>query len=298
MRYFVFLFLSAVLFSVVPAQTREEAINELNKLKQKAGSLEEIILSPNKSDYEAASRENAQVFRILPRETYDKGLFKIRGGGAFYSFYRKTHEYGQGSDISLEQGNFGVGFAGADYGFIADLGDIPLSEINKTTKGVAYLSGYIPPTDEADAREENKKGWRPGFEVDGVTYLNRVPAAAGHTYVIRSVNLDRSDVLVAFRVYRKDADRSYIIFWKLLEQFEKPILNRSNETSQKQSGNGLEQRVLNALRNKGFYDVTVDVSTIPLTLRGTVPKGKLANAIMTAMEEIGGNPVKNEINEK
>ena len=298
MRYFVFLFLSAVLFSVVPAQTREEAINELNKLKQKAGSLEEIILSPNKSDYEAASRENAQVFRILPRETYDKGLFKIRGGGAFYSFYRQTHEYGQGSDISLEQGNFGVGFAGADYGFIADLGDIPLSEINKTTKGVAYLSGYIPPTDEADAREENKKGWRPGFEVDGVTYLNRVPAAAGHTYVIRSVNLDRSDVLVAFRVYRKDADRSYIIFWKLLEQFEKPILNRSNETSQKQSGNGLEQRVLNALRNKGFYDVTVDVSTIPLTLRGTVPKGKLANAIMTAMEEIGGNPVKNEINEK
>ena len=53
-----------------------------------------------------------------------------------------------------------------------------------------------------------------------------------------------------------------------------------------------------ALKAKGFTEVTVDTSTTPATLRGTFPKGKLAEVIQTAQTANGGKPVKNEATEK
>ena len=52
-----------------------------------------------------------------------------------------------------------------------------------------------------------------------------------------------------------------------------------------------------ALKKKGFNDVTVDTTTSPATLRGSVPKGKMSEAIQAA-QEAAGKPVKNEITEK
>ena len=52
------------------------------------------------------------------------------------------------------------------------------------------------------------------------------------------------------------------------------------------------------LKAKGFNDVTVDTSTTPATLRGTVAKGKLAEVMSVAMAANGGKPVKNEVTEK
>ncbi len=59
----------------------------------------------------------------------------------------------------------------------------------------------------------------------------------------------------------------------------------------------LKAKIEDALKKKGFNDVTVDVSTTPATLRGSVPKGKLAEAVQTA-QEAAGKPVKNEVTEK
>ncbi len=234
MRRIIFLFLLSVLFSNVAAQTREQAISEINDLRQKVISLEKIALSPDKADFEAASKENAQVFRLMPREKYDKDVFTIRGGGAYYSFTRKTHEYGYGSDIELQQGNLSVGFAGADYGFIYNLGEMSLADITKETPEVTFLVNYKPPTNEPEIRVEQRKAWN--YEVGNVSYKSNIPAVVGKTYVLRSINFGESDVLVAFKITRKDTDGSLIIFWKLLDQFEKPVIDRSDEAAQKQSG--------------------------------------------------------------
>jgi hypothetical protein len=59
----------------------------------------------------------------------------------------------------------------------------------------------------------------------------------------------------------------------------------------------LAENIKYALQTKGFADVSVDVSTTPATLRGTVPKGKLAEAILAAQSANGGKPVKIEITE-
>lgn len=70
---------------------------------------------------------------------------------------------------------------------------------------------------------------------------------------------------------------------------------KTNETAA--VDNTLKTKTEEALKKKGFNDVTVDATTTPATLRGSVPKGKLAEAVQTA-QEAAGKPFKNEITEK
>ena len=59
----------------------------------------------------------------------------------------------------------------------------------------------------------------------------------------------------------------------------------------------LKTQIETALKGKGFSDVTVDTSTTPATLRGTVAKGKMAEAVRVAQES-AGKPLQNQITEK
>jgi len=57
------------------------------------------------------------------------------------------------------------------------------------------------------------------------------------------------------------------------------------------------KKIEDALKAKGFTDVKVDGTTKPITIRGTVAKGKLAEVVQVA-QEAAGTPVKNEVTEK
>jgi hypothetical protein len=167
------------------------------------------------------------LVRLMPRERYDHKL-TINGGGAFYSFVLRTHEYGRGSDIALQQNYFSVGFAGADYGFLLNLGGVPIEEATTETNGVRYLAEYMPLTKEKEVCASLQERWK-GIEVDKFVYLSRVPAKVGDTYVVRSISFDNSDCLVAFRVVDEDFDGSMTIVWKRLKTFPKPILERAGQ---------------------------------------------------------------------
>ena len=192
------------------------------------------VLALTKSDVEGhrllLSQKNTGLIRLLPRESYDWGVYKVdrkyskRGGGAYFSFHHRTHEYGFGSDISFEMGMLQVGFAGADYGMLTDLGDTPLESMKSKDPRAAFLLDYERPTKERDARSE-KKRFQAGVTVDGVRYVRRLPAVVNHTYLVRSIVYDHSDVVVAFRIARQDADGSLIIGWKILKKFAPPDLN-------------------------------------------------------------------------
>lgn len=69
----------------------------------------------------------------------------------------------------------------------------------------------------------------------------------------------------------------------------------TNET--KATDTSGKQKIEAALKAKGLNDVEVDMTTSPATLRGTVPRGKMAEAVQIA-QEAGGKPVKNELKEK
>ena len=221
--------------------SREDVLKEIAGKRAELQRLEDQFLAPADEDRAAYKEFLAQpdtgLIRLLPREIYESEVYKknqktltIRGGGAFYSFARLTHEYGLGSDLMLEVGYLSVASAGADYGMMIDLGDISLDEITKDYPAALSLADYAVAKDEPQARVEQRQV-QIGRILDGATYKDRVPVKIGTTFLLRSISYDRSDLLVAFRTVRKDTDGSVIIAWKLLKKFPKPELARTAQAT-------------------------------------------------------------------
>ena len=264
---------------------------------QNTPTMQEALSLSNEDAMQAKSL-GLESFKILPRGMFDyeKNELSLRGGGAYYSFHTKSQSYNETPQIELQQGKFFVGFNGINYGFIADLGVTPLSQISRESESLKFLLGYQPPKEKEAASSEKERASK-GFELDGIKYSRIAPAVVGHTYLLRAITYTEADTLVAFHVYRKEADGSLIIFWKPIEQFDLPLFPSSVIPSTAAASLVTRDKVLRALRNNGFTDVEVDASTTPMTLRGTVPKGKLAEAMRAAQEAVG-KPFVNQIIEK
>jgi hypothetical protein len=186
---------------------------------------------------------NTGLIRLLPRIHNQSKFYKpnqsvkINGGGAYYSFANLSHEYGYGSDLQLSTTTriirgtevspsyeLSVGFAGADYGMLTNLGDVLLETLTKDDSRARFMANYEPPLAEPEARLE-KRRFHAGISIDGLTYKRRLPIQVGGTYLLRSINYGESDVLIAFRVVREDSDKSLIIAWRLLNKLAPPKLN-------------------------------------------------------------------------
>jgi uncharacterized protein (TIGR03437 family) len=198
-------------------------------LQEQLERKEALYLAPSPEDISAHSEflrsPDTGALRLLPREGFDLNNQKLslRGGGCFFSFSRITHEYGFGSDLSLELGRFNVGFAGTHFGFLVSLGDATLETLTVEHPGLRYLAAFGAPTNEPGAREQQQRAGQ-GFTENGFFYNDRIAATVGSTYAVRSVYQERSDVLVAFRVLRQDTDGSLILLWKRLKWFPTPQL--------------------------------------------------------------------------
>jgi hypothetical protein len=188
-------------------------------------------------------QSNTGLVRLLPYQPANESL--VRGGGAFYSFHYLSHQYGLGSDIQLRRpviitsgsvsrkslegihDMLSVGFAGADYGMLTNLGMVPLDEITAKDPRALFLAKYEPPRSDPEARCEARR-FVSGETIDGLVYKRALPVQTGVTYLLRSINYGASDVLVAFRVARRDDDGSVVIAWKLLKDFRPRELENIN----------------------------------------------------------------------
>ena len=193
---------------------------------------------------------NTGLIRLLPR-TNPKSAFAyagerpaLTGGGAYFSFHYRSHQYGYGSDLELQAVQeihvrnaiqtempphyiLSVGFAGADFGMLANIGDVSLTDLTAFDSRAAYLLLYQTPRAESQARAEGQR-FGLGTTIDGRTYKRTLPLEVNATYLLRSIVYDRSDVLVAFHVERQDKDGSVIVAWKLLKSFPMTQLARNN----------------------------------------------------------------------
>lgn len=299
----VFILLFFVALTDAQELSRTQKLQKIGELNSQIRLLEKDVAAPDAKDSAQAQKEAVNVFRIMPREKYE-GKLTIRGGGAYYSFARKKSEYENGSDIELAHNHLSVGFAGADYGFIHDLGDVPLTAVSRETSEAAFLVNYKPPAIEPEIRREQRRA--DDYDVNGVLYKNRLPNIVGHTYLLRSINFDRSDILVAFKVHRKDIDGSAIIFWKNIADFPTPQIERNqvvvdspriSETKAETMDFEIVSTLQNILIQKGLTNVTVEATNKTVTLRGNVPKGKMAETIMI-MNETAKRKVRNELTEQ
>lgn len=220
----------ACLSVAAQTQSRDDVIKEIEAKRAELAVLETKVLAVGDSDREEfaafLSQPQTGIIRLLPREIYDtnaKRALAVRGGGAFYSFDLSTHEYGQGSDIMLEQEHLSGGFAGADYGMLLNLDDVPLDQITSEHLAVRALLEYMPASAEPDARKAQRALWE-GMDLSGVIFKKRLPAKVSNTYLLRSVQFGGGDIAVAFRVTRKDTDGSLILLFKVMKNFPKPNL--------------------------------------------------------------------------
>ena len=218
----VFLFLvSSVAFT--QEITREQRLKQIIDLNEQVRTLEGEFLLPTAADVRQAKAEGLEAVRLMPRESFDHKMI-VQGGGSYFSFTTGSHDYQKIAQIGLEQNNLKVGFAGADYGFIADLGTVSLNAVNDETAEVAFLANYRPPSNLSEIRKEQTKAHK--YETESGIFSDRAKAVLAHTYVLRSISFDQADILVAFTTLRKDSDGSLIIFWRLLQNFDKPTFVR------------------------------------------------------------------------
>ena len=232
MKRFLLISFVLALFVSLPsstfAQDRGKLEKEIEALRKQLREKEELFLSVSEEDRarfaEFLKQPDTGIIRLLPREKYqDKTM--IRGGGAYYSFTRLTHEYGYGSDIELQQGRFSVGFAGADFGFICDIGSAPIEQVTLDHPAVHFPLTFAAPTTEPEARQHQRLS-STGFNAAGFYYDNDVVVFESRTYILRSINYGASDVLIVFRAIREDSDGSMVLLWKRLKKFSTPRLER------------------------------------------------------------------------
>jgi hypothetical protein len=239
-RRFIYAALTSTLALVfhisAPAQSvdRSKTIKEIDSLRKDLSEKEKLFLSPSAKDQvafaEFLKQPNTGLIRLFPRNLYENRLI-TRGAGAYYSFARTTHEYGPGYDIQLErvptneytpptiaECNFLTG-----YGFIAVLGAVPIEKVTLEHNGVRFLAAYNPPTTEPEFREQQRRV-RGGIDKNGYGYNRIAPVTPSFTYALRAINYGQSDLLVAFRVVRKEIDGSVVILWKRLKEYPRPPL--------------------------------------------------------------------------
>ena len=77
-----------------------------------------------------------------------------------------------------------------------------------------------------------------------------------------------------------------------------PVFEKNSAICNLDENDTVERRILAKLRAKSFKDVSVTTEKGIIVLRGTVPKGKLAEAIQAAQEANNGKPIRNELTER
>ncbi len=203
-----------------------------------------------------------------------------------------TFEYSQNS-LSFSRPVSG------NHGFIFDLGKTAFENVGEQTKEVAALADYQAPTDEENIRKE--------LVSKGITFGQSMPVTVGNTYILRVVKYTtipiNLDAIFAVKVHRINKEGSIILFIKPIKIFEPPKLKDPEREESDRVFNlvfnlGLVAKLKEELDTKGFKDIQVEVVDKVITLKGTVPTGKTAEAIEIAKNISYGVKVKSELEEK
>jgi len=149
-----------LLSSIAFAQSHDRA-----KLEKDIETLRDQLRQKEAEFLSAAPEDRAQfadflhqtgtgLARLLPREKYREKL-SVREGGAYFSFTKLSNSYDRDPQLGLEQEQLSTGFAGANFGFLASLGDTPLENVNMGDPSVQYLAAFVTPTAEPEQGNSN-----------------------------------------------------------------------------------------------------------------------------------------------
>jgi len=165
--------------------------------------------------------------KVVTIDDLSKGTpkkLRFPGGAAFYSFTKLNHS-GWGADLKLKDGNLEVAFGPDVIGAVTTLGDIPIDSLTPDSPGVSTLATYAPPLERKQAQSDYERFER-GLTLSGHTFQTQVPVHENTTYALRSIAYGRSDLLIAIRVVKQNADGSVLLLWKRIDKFSTPKLSK------------------------------------------------------------------------
>jgi hypothetical protein len=166
------------------------------------------------------SQPDTGLIRLLPREKYDHTIeMPLRGGGAYYSFNKLSHQASLWSDIKFQDGQLHAGVNDQTLGLITVLGDVPLEDLDSNHPAVKFINQLIVPVNYAEYRDKVVQH-RSGFKVDGRVYRSAQPAQLNSTYLLRSTIYDKADTVIALRLIRRDSDGGVTLLWKILDKLQ------------------------------------------------------------------------------
>ena len=220
-------------------------------------------VAPNSEDLKKFAvflkQSDTGIFRLLPDfgcET--KNLIKVSGdcanfipGKWAYSFRLKDYGNEDFHDISFKKNDLFIDSL-LTQGILVSLGDLDLDKITLNSKGLNFLTNFIPETDKKTVGEQYEQISN-GIENNGFIYTNNLKVEENTTYALRIIaykfkdkwstrlwykNADklsvderkfagidydkRSDSLFVFRVIRKNDVGDITIVWKQLSKQKSP----------------------------------------------------------------------------
>jgi hypothetical protein len=182
-------------------------------------------------------QKNTGLIRLLPRKENKERLMvsaenpavyiPFRNGGSYYSFSSRKRGDEITPELRLDKfphdyppGRAFLGIGG-DIGFITKLGDVAIEDVTVDRKEAKFLVDLVAPKKEQAALKYRGMS-ESGFDIGGVFYRNWAWAEVNTTYLLRTINYDRADLLVAVRTVREEPDGSFVILWKILKKNPTP----------------------------------------------------------------------------
>ncbi|NET57005.1 MAG: hypothetical protein F6K47_12825 [Symploca sp. SIO2E6] len=203
----------------------------------------------------------AESYRLDPNQLHNRIQPTVAQRFPFMPLLKSNSDHVPRLALEVADGNFRIPMPGMDYGFLVNLGDLPLKELEINQQNASILSPeqaklfleYVPPNRLETLQAEQRRflttkigaGFLPSLTTPAT---NQVPVVLKNTYLLRLVQFqlpevvltgepisrsDRrylnlildtpsSDLLVAFRPVERRFDGSYIVLWRVLDQFPEP----------------------------------------------------------------------------
>ncbi len=245
-----------------PVKTNAEAKifrDNIEPIYREPTKEELAAVAPNEEDTktfaEFLRQKNTGLIKLIPENNCGEkaktinaapecAKFTMPGGGASFSFRTENYRIQHLGDVNYTGRSFRA-FGTLAHGIFVDLGDVPIDKIDLNSAGMDFLAKFQPANNFKEAQEIAVK-LDAGIKNETFVYKNLLPAADKTTYAVRSIayqgtvtrsiqgitynelELDkRKDMIVVFRVVRRDADGSVTILWKELSKKDAPKLKEN-----------------------------------------------------------------------
>lgn len=209
---------------------------------------------------------NTGIFRVLPDSAYRRRPNTLQNRlqpsvierYPFPSVGEGKGDFTPSLALKMIDDNFQLFPQGIDYGFIVNIGDVPLEKLDGRLQTLDlstrdFFLNYQPPR-ELKALQVDRRRFITGKNQNwqqSQIYLSGAKAEVNKTYLVRSLQFQlpeiiserqpvrrqnsrirqqltevpSSDTIIAFRAVRRRPDGSYTILWRVLNQLPTPQIN-------------------------------------------------------------------------